>query len=120
MKRFTLLGLLALPILTWSQGKFYGGVGQGWAMETLLNQSLAVGVVAQPTPVQMTVYPNPVASHLRLANFQGEAPYTICDVLGREISHGIVKQGVPIDVSMLQSGWHAITVAATTRKFLKQ
>ncbi len=46
MKQYVLLLMLAMPAFCLSQGKFGGGNGQGWAMETLLNQSLAVGIAA--------------------------------------------------------------------------
>jgi hypothetical protein len=120
MKRFTLIVLLALPAIGWAQGKFYGGNDQGWAMEILLNQSLAVGVMAPQPHGELGIYPNPVVAQVLVAHLEADSPYLIFDVLGREMDKGIAVPGHPIDVSLLQPGCYTLTIGNQSRKFLKQ
>ncbi|MBL0019818.1 MAG: T9SS type A sorting domain-containing protein [Bacteroidetes bacterium] len=120
MKRITLFVLLALPTIGWTQGKFYGGNAQGWAMEILLNQSLAVGVLAPQPQTELAIHPNPVVSQLVVDHLAAESAYLIFDVLGKEIWRGMVISGQPIDVSLLLPGFYTLQVGNQSRKFLKE
>ena len=119
-KQFVLLLMLAMPAFCLSQGKFGGGNGQGWAMETLLNQSLAVGIAAPRPEGRLEIYPNPVVSQVFVENLSEEAEYRICDAVGKECIRGLAKSGHPIDLSGLPAGFYTIVVRGQGRKFLKE
>ena len=120
MKRFTLFVLLALPIIGWTQGKFYGGGNQGCAMEILLNQSLAVGVLAPQPQSELEIHPNPVVSQVFVENLSEEVDYRIFDALGKELIRGIATPGQPIDLCALPRGFYMLMVGGEVRKFLKE
>jgi hypothetical protein len=120
MKQYLLLLMLAMPAFCLSQGKFGGGNGQGWAMQTLLNQSLAVGIAAPRPEGSWEIYPNPVRSQVFLKNLSEEAEYRICDALGREIIRGMAMVGHPIDLNGLPAGFYTMVVRGEGRKFLKE
>jgi hypothetical protein len=120
MKRITLFVLLALPTIGWTQGKFYGGNAQGWAMEILLNQPLSVGVLAPQPQAELEIYPNPVVSQVFVENLSEEVDYRIFDALGKELIRGIATPGQPIDLSALPRGFYMLMVGGETRKFLKE
>jgi hypothetical protein len=65
----------------------------------------------------LSVYPNPVSSHLTIENTEGET-FQILNLLGQQVLSGKTTQ--QIDVSRLPQGTYILKVGAEQVKFIKQ
>ena len=79
--------------------------------------SKVVSIVQTSKSKGLTIYPNPVSSHLTIENTEG-VNFQILNLLGQQVLAGKATQ--QIDVSRLPQGTYVLKVGAEQVKFVKQ
>ncbi len=104
MKKQTLYFALlcfAIPILTFSQGKFFGGNGNGFSLTSATNLTLSLDDdMNQGTFVKSTISPNPIsvrdeALTFRSSQLMGNVNVAWYDLQGKLIATRVVNKNQP-------------------------
>lgn len=107
--------LVFIPIVSFSQGKFFGGDGSGYASASIELETLSVPIIPQG---KVIIYPNPVVSNIHL-NEQITEPTIIIDATGKTVLKLKTNQSI-IDVSKLSQGVYFLKYKNKTYRFIKK
>jgi len=79
-----------------------------------------VSGVEEVYPTQLSLYPNPTKDYLYLSRIpRPNTAYTITDITGRQLLHGLVKDNV-ISVQALQPGLYLLRIGTEVLRFVKE
>ncbi|MBO6879439.1 T9SS type A sorting domain-containing protein [Winogradskyella sp.] len=99
----------------YSQGKYFGGNGSGYASSTIEITTLSVPSLSQD---EVTIYPNPVVSNIHL-NEQITEPVKIVSINGKIVLRVETNQRT-IDVSKLSQGVYFLMYKNKIHQFIKK
>lgn len=102
-------------MVIFSQGKYFGGDGSGYASSTIVLETLSVPTL---TFKKIMLYPNPATSIIYLSK-QTDKDITIIDVNGKLILKFKPKQN-KINVSQLSQGIYFLKYKNKAYRFIKK
>jgi hypothetical protein len=117
--RYLTIVLSLVGVMGFSQGKFFGGDGDGYARQTVTNVTLSNTSFIKED-VSLKLYPNPVETGLNIILPDVDcAVVSIYDLKGRLIQ----KQkwnNKSLDVSYLSSGIYVLKMNNNSQLFIKE
>lgn len=106
--------MVFLPLLTFSQGKFYGGNGSGYASDEIVVSTLSISEISQDAGI----YPNPSASIIHLkVTLRNDSK--IIDVNGKTVLN-LKPNTTQINISKLAQGTYFLIYKNNVYRFIKK
>lgn len=113
MKTISFL-IFFIPIISFSQGKYFGGDGSGYASSEIVLTTLSIQEISK----DLGIYPNPSASIIHLKTVL-KSESKIIDINGKNVLT-LKPNTTQINISRLSQGTYFLVYKTWTYRFIKK